>query len=235
MKKMQGTVERINKYSQDVYQVEIAFTTRLPQIQPGQFLHLALDEYDITGGFWPESRVFSICNINSTSLTIIYSVKGVFTKRMEKELSEGKNIWIKLPFGSFSIESNSDESVVLVAGGTGISPYINYLERVSRNNVMCRNVTLFYGIRNETSIIFEELLNKLNQIKPKFKSYIYVENDTSRFIHGKISKEDVLNVIKNSGNSKVYISGPPLMIKVFKDFLTINGISENKIYIDEWE
>ncbi len=53
-------------------------------------MHLALDRYD-PGGFWPDSRVFSIASspVERQRLTITYAVKGAFTTRMERELTPG--------------------------------------------------------------------------------------------------------------------------------------------------
>jgi ferredoxin-NADP reductase len=95
----------------------------LPNFQPGQFLHLALDPFDPAGGFWPESRVFSIASLpTDPELTIAYAVKGAFTRRMRAEIKTGKELWVKLPYGHFSLSASPGEEIVLVAGGTGIIP-----------------------------------------------------------------------------------------------------------------
>ena len=46
---------------------------------------------------------------------------------MKDELETGKEVWVKLPYGHFIVSSLPGEEVILVAGGTGITPYIPFL------------------------------------------------------------------------------------------------------------
>jgi len=49
---------------------------------------------------------------------------------MEKELEIGREVWIKFPYGDFIIDTfvNPGDNLVLIAGGTGISPFIPFLK-----------------------------------------------------------------------------------------------------------
>ena len=132
--KIKCTVSSIDAHRDSVFTVKLNPARRLPRFKPGQFLHLALDSYDPTGGYWPESRVFSIASAPFESeITIAYAVKGKFTLRMKEELYVGKDAWVKLPYGHFVVSSEPDEEVVLVAGGTGITPFIPFLLKEINN------------------------------------------------------------------------------------------------------
>ena len=88
--KMKCKVTHISKSGDGVYSIELGPEGRLPRFKPGQFLHLSVDDYDPAGGFWPESRVFSIASrYGSSALRIVYSVKGKYTRLMEERLREG--------------------------------------------------------------------------------------------------------------------------------------------------
>src|SRR6185295_5252980 len=115
--KLTCVVERIVDHGERVYTLALRPERPVPRFRAGQFLHLALDPYDPTG-FWPESRVFSIASPPAARdlVRITYAVHGRFTARMESDLAEGKEIWIKMPYGDFVIENQAD--VVLFAGGT---------------------------------------------------------------------------------------------------------------------
>src|SRR6476661_2510039 len=113
--KLACVVERIDGHGEGVYTVTLApagaaGTARpVPRFRAGQFLHLALDPYDPTG-FWPESRVFSIASSPDArgSVRITYAVHGRFTTRMERELSAGGEVWIKMPYGDFVIDGHAE-------------------------------------------------------------------------------------------------------------------------------
>ena len=65
--KINCKVFSIDAHSDSVFTIKLKPSRRLPHFKPGQFLHLALDSYDPTGGYWPESRVFSIASASFDS------------------------------------------------------------------------------------------------------------------------------------------------------------------------
>jgi ferredoxin-NADP reductase len=77
---------------------------------------------------------------------------------MAERLRPGLEVWAKLPYGDFTIDARVKEGadVVLVAGGTGISPFIPYLEDLAEGVASspgeCR---LYYGIRDCISAAFQ--------------------------------------------------------------------------------
>ena len=103
-RKIPCVIQKITRNSDDVFSLVLKPEKLLPRYRSGQFLHLAIDNYDHSG-FWPESRVFSIASSSNDLgiLKISYSVKGKFTARMAKELHEGSHVWVKLPYGDFVI------------------------------------------------------------------------------------------------------------------------------------
>ena len=120
--KLKCTVLSIINHDDIVSTITLKPSSCLLNFQPGQFIHLSFDNYDPTGGFWPESRVFSITSLpTDPEITLAYAVKGAFTKRMSDEIQIGKEFWIKLPYGLFSLTITSQEEVIFVAGGTGIT------------------------------------------------------------------------------------------------------------------
>src|SRR5215210_4075540 len=125
--KLSCVVEQVVDHGERVYTVALRPERPAPRFRAGQFLHLALDPYDPTG-FWPESRVFSIASppAERELVRITYAVHGRFTARMERDLVEGKAVWIKMPYGDFFIESGPE--VVLFAGGTGVTAFTAFLE-----------------------------------------------------------------------------------------------------------
>ena len=84
----------VTHHGERVHTVQLRPSIDVPAFLPGQFMHLALDEPN--DGFWPESRVFSIASSPDQldRLEITYAVKGPFTSRMERELVEGRDVWV---------------------------------------------------------------------------------------------------------------------------------------------
>src|SRR4030042_5099313 len=170
--KIRCWVERILDHGDHVYTVDLAPERPLPRFKPGQFLHLALDDYD-PSGFWPESRVFSIASspAQRDHLKISYSVRGRYTARMENELHEDRMVWVKLPYGDFVIRDANN--VALLAGGTGITAFTAFLENLMPEHPS--KVYLVYGARNRNLLIYRDMIeNQVSRIT-KLKTFYFID------------------------------------------------------------
>jgi ferredoxin-NADP reductase len=238
--KIKCTVSSIDAHSDSVFTVKLKPSRRLPRFKPGQFLHLALDSYDPAGGYWPESRVFSIASAPFDSeITIAYAVKGKFTLRMKEELEVGRDVWIRLPYGHFVVSSTPDEEVVLVAGGTGITPFIPFLLN-EINNPSGEKISLVYGVRRPELLIFGDVIADALANLNGFRPYAFCEeraNTVSQFPmkQGRLTMDAILQATADPTKAVFYLSGPVEMINTFKNGLKDTGIDDTKIHIDEWE
>jgi ferredoxin-NADP reductase len=241
--KILSTVNDIISYGSGVHKVVFQAEKKFPRFKAGQFLHLTLDDFDPTTGFWPESRVFSIskCSEDRSKVEIVYSVKGRYTSRMERELAKGRPVWLKAPYGDFIISNflKENDAAILIAGGTGVSPYIPFLSEFDGSN----SVQLFYGVRNKKLILFEKELSVRSE-KSNFFMDLFLEEEatdidkdekwTWTWNKGILDIEKILTKTKNYCSRVFFLSGPPAMIELFRKQLRNSGVDGNRIVIDEW-
>lgn len=232
--KLRCQVTRLVDHGEHVYTVDLRPERLAPRFRPGQFLHLALDEYD-PSGFWPESRVFSIASSPAQRdlLRISYSVRGRFTARMERELAEGQHVWVKLPYGEFLIEDTSD--IVLFAGGTGITAFTAFLDGLSP--AFRHAVTVAYGARTAELLIYRDLLTTRAASLPGLCPCYFVERGepSSDTTVGRLSVAAIWPHITAPDQATYYLSGPPIMLKTLAGDLRSRGIADGAIRIDAWE
>lgn len=237
--KLPAKVETIIQHTEDVKSFIMSPLKRCPNFNPGQFLHLAIDKYD-PSFHWPESRVFSIANspTRREKIRITFSVKGKLTQKMYDEVKIGYVLWLKLPYGRFLISDDSRD-IVLIAGGTGITPFVSFLEYTIDNEIDT-NIRLYYGVRSPEYLIFASLLQECERVLKNFKCHIFIETNANRntfdiVSKGMLSIQTILSDTAGNGNAIYYLSGPQQMISSFRKELMVNNILENKIVIDEWE
>jgi len=242
IQKLLCSVEQITHHGEHVYTAILRPERPAPRFRPGQFLHLALDAYDHSG-FWPESRVFSIASspLYRDQLRISYSVRGRFTARMERELVEGIQVWIKLPYGDFVVDNSKD--VVLFAGGTGITAFIAFLDGLTPN--FPHAVYLAYGARTRSLLIYRDLIQQRAQTVPSLHVSYFVEQDAETRLTqketddcentGRLSVAAIWPRIKRPMETTYYISGPPAMLQVISQDLRDMGIDAEAIKIDAWQ
>jgi ferredoxin-NADP reductase len=245
-RKIRCTVESITDHGGRVYTVDLAPANPVPSFRPGQFLHLTVDDYD-PSGFWPESRVFSIASSprDRMRLRICYSVKARYTTRMEQTLRVGGEVWIKMPYGDFVIDETND--AVLVAGGTGISAFTAFIQALKPNHP--RMVTLIYGVRNPSLLLFQDMLLAQAERVPQFRVIYFAEElrepiNGGTWHAGRISLGAVFRAVTSETHSPVarfptsaafYLSGPPVMLTALGTDLRARGVAPEDIRTDAWE
>jgi ferredoxin-NADP reductase len=214
-------------HGERVYSVTLRPKTPVPCFKPGQFLHLALDPYE-PGGFWPDSRVFSIANspTDRDRLTITYAVKGAFTGRMERELAKGAAVWAKLPYGEFVVDPDTD--AVLFAGGTGITAYTAFLHSLLPDREA--RVLLCYGARTRDLLVYAGLAQECAQRVPSLDVRLFAEDRD-----GKLGVDAVWDAVARLRAPVFYLSGPPQMLSALSAQLGERGVSPGDIRTDAWE
>jgi len=232
--KLRCSVDRVIAHGERVYTLVLKPERRVPRFRAGQFLHLALDPYD-PSGFWPESRVFSIASspARRDEIRVTYAVHGTFTERMEREAVEGRQIWIKLPYGEFTIDSRDD--IVLLAGGTGVTAFTAFLEDIPP--VDGRSITLAYGARTVDLLIYRGVVERCAQRAPSLSVMYFVEDPRGApgCLPGRVSVDAVWATVRRPLSTTFYISGPPAMLKGIGADLRARNVAPENIRIDAWE
>ena len=220
-------VAALEAHGEHVYTVTMKPSAPLPRFKPGQFLHLALDEYQ-PGGFWPASRVFSIASspLERDRLAITYAVKGAFTRRMEQELAVGRRVWVKLPYGEFVVDPHAD--AVLFAGGTGVTAFTAFLQSLQPSDDS--RVLLCYGARTPDLFVYRSLAEERAQTVPALDCRLVCEQSD-----GPLAAADVWDHVSQLRDPVFYLSGPPQMLAALTMQLLDRGVSPEAIRTDAWE
>lgn len=224
-KKYLSEVVSIKNPFKGIYTVEFKSLERPYKYDPGQFLHIAIDE-DYDGiGQWPESRCFSMQSDPAEDvIRITYAVKGNFTQEMEKVLKVGREVWLKLPFGELFTQPHNKTNTVFIAGGTGVTPYLSLFTHESFREYV--NPKIYLGYKNEDYFIYQ-------------KELAAIKNDNVQITIFYEDKDGVIDIVKiheqNGNDSNYFISGPPIMIKIFKNKLIELGVPSQNVLTDDWE
>lgn len=224
-KKYLSEVVSIKNPFKGIYTIEFKSLERPYKYDPGQFLHIAIDE-DYDGiGQWPESRCFSMQSDPAEDvIRITYAVKGNFTQEMEKELKVGREVWLKLPFGELFTQPHNKTKTVFIAGGTGVTPYLSLFTHESFREYV--HPRIYLGYKNEDYYIYQ-------------KELAAIKNDDAQITIFYENKDGVIDIVKiheqNGNESSYFISGPPVMIKIFKTKLIELGVPKENVLTDDWE
>ena len=187
-------------------------------------------------------RSYSICNSpldNELRVAIKKVPNGAFSSFANQKLKKGDVLEILPPSGSFSTPLNPSfkKDYVFFAAGSGITPIISIIKTILLTELKS-TVTLLYGNKTVTSIIFKEQLQALkDKYLQRFSLYHILSRETTEtdINFGRIDAEkcqQFSKLINYSSVDEFFICGPEQMIFTVKDFLEGTGIEKNKIHFE---
>ncbi len=154
MKQKHGqlTVVKQTEIAKDSFELVLAGDTVKLMEQPGQFLHIRVDQTEDL----LLRRPISIANVDAEKeeVTMIYRAGGEGTKRLAKRV-EGMQVDVLGPLGQgFPIdEAKQGEMALLVGGGIGVPPLYYLAKQLIKKGV---RVIAVLGFASSADVFYEK-------------------------------------------------------------------------------
>lgn len=180
--------------------------------KPGQFLSFRIPFQGRT-----IIRSYSLSSAPGADPDMRVCVKRVKDGRgsnwFNDHLSVGARIEATPPSGRFVLR-DSDASLFLIAGGSGITPCISLLKQALLETR--RQVSLVYANQNATSIIYRDELERLqNQFAGRLDC-LHRLDDSDGFL----TPDNIASLAKDWPGADTYICGPAPLMDMAEDALT---------------
>jgi ring-1,2-phenylacetyl-CoA epoxidase subunit PaaE len=188
-------------------------------------------------------RSYSLCSApyeNEWRVAIKQVENGVFSTFANYDLKIGDEIQVMTPMGNFKVETDSKakKSYVLFAAGSGITPILSIAKTVLKEEPQS-DITLFYGNKGFSSIIFREELEALKSLHLSNFRIIHVlsrESLGNKIQKGRIDADKCAQLydafLKNQPIDGVYICGPESMILDVEKTLIEKGVGKENIHFE---
>lgn len=151
-------------------------------------------------------------------------------------LKAGNTVQFLGPLGKFTLEKESPRQKTFVATGCGLAPLrsmiLDYLETGGKSQVL-----LYWGLRYETDLFWQEELEILAQRYPNFHSMITLSKPTDAWTlsasrrKGRVT-DHVIGTTPELQSSKYYLCGTRQMIVDMRGLLTENGVPPEQIFTE---
>ena len=188
-------------------------------------------------------RSYSLCSApyeNELRVAVKQVENGVFSSFANQHLKIGAELQVMTPMGNFMLnpESTSKKSYVLFASGSGITPILSIAKTVLKEELNS-DVTLFYGNKGFSSIIFREELEALKSLHLSNFRIIHVlsrESLGNKIQKGRIDAEKCAQLydafLSNHPIDAVYTCGPESMILDVEKILISKGVKKENIHFE---
>jgi ferredoxin-NADP reductase len=204
---------------------------RLPfDFLPGQFLNLSfmLDGKKVNRSYTIAS---SPTRIGSCELTVKREAKGTASRHLHDSVAAGTLIDVYAPAGRFTFTGAEADSLVMIAGGVGITPLmakIRYLTDIGWTG----QIYLVFSVKTERDIIFRDELDYLQSRFPNLHVTVTLtraEGSSGGWERGRISPELLHRVVPQIQARRVHICGPTEMTERTRQMLQGLGVPAESI------
>lgn len=200
---------------------------------PGQFitLHVPYGEKIL-------NRSYSIANIEQSSNLVEFAasyVENGAASQLLFNMQPGDKINATGPFGRLILRDEQPARYILMATGTGITPYRAMLSVIEKRLAAQENLTIMvlFGTRTQEDLLYSEEFLAFAAKHPRFEYHVYYSRYNpampKSFEHNGYVHSALTSLNLNPQNDIVYLCGNPNMIDETYAMLSEQGFSSQSV------
>lgn len=169
-------------------------------------------------------------------ITVKREEMGLVSRHLHDKLREGDTVNISAPTGRFIFDGSQASSVVLIAGGVGITPLMAIARYLTDKNWK-GDIYFAYAAKTPKDIIYRQELDDLKARFPNLHLHITLsraEGSDWTGYKGRVSAEFLMKCIPELSTRLVYICGPAAMMTMTIQVLKDLGVPAEQIKSEEF-
>ena len=235
IKTFDGVLSSVTQLTHDTRLLEVQIEKPM-KFWAGQFVELGVPSAGVT-------RSYSMASTLSTPTTLQFIIRkypdGAFSALIDTELKPGTALTLKGPFGTCFRREERAGPMVLVGGGSGMSPLWAILKDHIESGEQ-RPIRFFYGARTRKDLFF---LDEFANVSAQLKDFEFIPvlsqataedawNGETGFVHEAV--ERILREQQLPGDIDAYTCGPPPMIDAVLPVFQRLGIALDHTHVDKF-
>lgn len=233
-RKMPARVAKMERLAADVMRLYL----KLPDNERLQFLAGQYIDILLPDG---RRRSFSMANPPHDDALIELHVRliegGEFTGHVFNAMQEKDILRIEGPYGTFTLQENSDRPMIFIAGGTGLAPIKAIIGHAIQEGVR-HPIHFYWGGRSKADLYLDALPQGWARQRDNI-SYVPVlsEPKSADNWQGRtgLVHEAVLRDFDDLFNYDVYASGPPAMVEAVRQGVILKGLAAQQFFFDSFD
>lgn len=215
----------LSKIKEVIKHTDIEYTFRMAytgEVKPGQFFEVSIPKFG--------EAPISVSGIGDDYVDLTIRRVGKVTDEIFEHY-EGDTLFLRGPYGNgFDINKYKEKALVIIAGGTGLSPVKGVIDYFSKHMEEVKSLTLIAGFKTPNDILFQQEFDTWNK---KINVILTVDSaeEDSKYLVGLVTKyiPDLKSL--DLSNSAAIVVGPPAMMRFSTMGLLDIGYSEESIWI----
>ncbi|AAK79481.1 anaerobic sulfite reductase subunit B [Clostridium acetobutylicum] len=217
----------LSEIKEVIKHTNIEYTFRMSYdgvVKPGQFFEVSIPKYG--------EAPISVSGVGENTVDLTIRRVGKVTNEVF-ERYVGDKLFLRGPYGNgFDVENYKDKEIVIVAGGTGVSPVRGVVEYFAKNSKEAKSVTLIAGFKTPKDILFSEDFKEWKNNINIILTVDSAEGD-SNFKEGLVTKYIPELKLQNVKEASAIVVGPPAMMRFSTQGLLDVGFKEENMWISQ--
>lgn len=235
VKTIDGVLSAVTRLTHDMRLLEVE--TRQPlKFWAGQFVELGVPQADVI-------RSYSMASTPRSPTTLQFIVRkyegGAFSSLIDNTLTPGTALTVKGPFGTCFRREAQGGPMLLVGGGSGMSPLWSILQDHIESGEQ-RPIRFFYGARTRKDLFFLEEFAAVANKLTDFEFIPVLSQATAEdawrgetgFVHEAV--ERLMRAQALPGETCAYTCGPPPMVDAVLPMLQRLGVALDRTHVDKF-
>lgn len=217
----------LSEIKEVICHTKIEYTFRMSytgKVKPGQFFEVSLPKFG--------EAPISVSGIGKDYVDLTIRKVGKVTNEIFENYV-GDKLFLRGPYGNgFDIDNYKGKHVVVIAGGTGLSPVRAVVEHFSTYKEDAKSMTLIAGFKSPEDVLFkadferwEQNINVIKTVDTAPEGYTDDVGMVTKYIPD-------LELVE-PGNTVFIVVGPPIMMKFTVAEILKRDIKEEQIWISQ--
>lgn len=216
----------LSKIQKVIRHTEKEYTFRMTyvgDVRPGQFFEVSIPKYG--------EAPISVSGIGENYVDLTIRKVGKVTNEIF-ENQEGSSLFMRGPYGNgFKVEDYREKELVIVAGGTGVSPVKGVIDYFGAHGQEVESLSAILGFKSPGDILFKE---DIARWKEQMNLVLTVDaSDDPAYPTGLVTKYIPDLPIEDLAKAAAIVVGPPVMMKFAVAELMKRGLAEEQIWISQ--
>lgn len=216
----------LSKIQSVIKHTEVEYTFRMSyanEVKPGQFFEVSIPKFG--------EAPISVSGIGEDYVDLTIRRVGRVTNEIF-ESQAGKSLFMRGPYGNgFELEDYRGKELVVVAGGTGVSPVRGVIDHFGNHPEEVKSLQVIAGFRSPADILFRE---DIARWETQMRFCLTVDtSDQPGYQVGLVTKYIPDLKFKDMKNAAAIVVGPPVMMKFAAAELIKLGLTEAQIWISQ--
>ena len=214
-----STILSVHKHTDIEYTFRMAFSG---SVKPGQFFEVSIPKYG--------EAPISVSGIGDGYVELTIRKVGKVTNEVFEHYV-GDTLLMRGPYGNgFDVENYKGKELVIIAGGTGVSPVRGVISWFAEHGSERKGMTLIAGFKSVKDILFQADFVDWRQ---KMDVILTLDSgeETEEHKIGLVTKYIPNLQLQNVSKAVAVVVGPPAMMRFSVKGLLERGFQEENIWI----